>query len=157
MCSHSAPRCKHASPADPLHWRPQRPGHRPPECSTRKWPHMLDDSQASNSAALQPTARKDTQGAARGTHQLTGPPATGLASHRAVQTGDFQPFASHGPHKLITKILQHTKKYGFCQSGQENRYNWFIHTGQLLLCWLLSVFKIWQSKGNVHWVRHCMI
>ena len=25
----------------------------------------------------------------------------------------FQPFSSHGTHKLITKILQHTKKYTF--------------------------------------------
>ena len=27
------------------------------------------------------------------------------------QTNDFQPFSSHGTHKLITKILQHTQKY----------------------------------------------
>ena len=27
------------------------------------------------------------------------------------QGSDFQPFSSHGTHKLITKILQHTKKH----------------------------------------------
>ena len=30
-----------------------------------------------------------------------------------VYTSDFQPFSSHGTYKLITKILQHTKKYVF--------------------------------------------
>ena len=32
---------------------------------------------------------------------------------------DFQPFSSHGTHKLITKILWHTKKYIFCQSDKK--------------------------------------
>ena len=31
-----------------------------------------------------------------------------------TQTSDFQPFSSHGTHKLITKIPWHTKKQFFC-------------------------------------------
>ena len=31
---------------------------------------------------------------------------------------DFQPFPRNGTHKLITKILKHTKKYIFCRSDK---------------------------------------
>ena len=32
---------------------------------------------------------------------------------------DFLPFSSHSTHKLITKILQHTKTYAFYQSDKK--------------------------------------
>ena len=32
---------------------------------------------------------------------------------------DFQPFSSHGTHKLIAEILRHAKKYIFCQSDKK--------------------------------------
>ena len=41
---------------------------------------------------------------------------------------DFQPFASHGTHKLITKVLRHTKEYNFCQSDKKIRCNFVLFT-----------------------------
>ena len=35
---------------------------------------------------------------------------------KRTYASDFQPFSSHGTHKLITKILQHTKKKKFLAS-----------------------------------------
>ena len=39
----------------------------------------------------------------------------------------FQPFSSHGTHKLVTQILRHTKKYIFCWSDKKMVWFWFIH------------------------------
>ena len=40
-----------------------------------------------------------------------------------TQVGDFQHFSSHGKHKVITKILQHTKKCYFFADLVKHRYN----------------------------------
>ena len=62
-------------------------------------------------------------------------------------TSDYQSFSSHGTHKLITKILWHTKKYIFCRSDQKNRWMiWFIHTRWPLWCWLLPFLKKFDSQ-----------
>ena len=61
-----------------------------------------------------------------------------------VHNSDVEPFSSHGTHKLVTKMLQHSKNIllkktaGIC---------WLIHTGWLLLC-CLSSFFIWRSVGK---------
>ena len=49
--------------------------------------------------------------------------------------------------KLITKILQHTKKYILVNLTKIGII-WYIHTRQLLFCWLLSFFFIDQSIGK---------
>ena len=57
------------------------------------------------------------------------PTVQGSTVHECIH-GDFQPFPSHGTHKLITKILWHTKKVFFCQS--ENKIGIIlIHSHQM--------------------------
>ena len=57
------------------------------------------------------------------------------------QSSDFQPFSSHGTHKLITKILWHTKKYIFCWFDKKYFY---FYTFQLLYsCWKFGFYLRW--------------
>ena len=63
-----------------------------------------------------------------------------------IYTSDFQPFPSHGTHKLIMKILWHTKKVFFANLTN-NRYDFDSYTGQLLLHWLSSFF-FWTVSGK---------
>ena len=59
------------------------------------------------------------------------PTVQGSTVHECIH-GDFQPFPSHGTHKLITKILRHTKKVFFCQS--ENKIGIIlIHSHQMAI------------------------
>ena len=46
----------------------------------------------------------------------------------------FQPFSSHGTHKLITKILQHPKKYIFCQDDKKVKGNFDSFTPDGYCC-----------------------
>ena len=58
-------------------------------------------------------------------------------------------FLSHGTHKLITKILQHTRKYTFCRSDKKKkRYNSDSFTPCGYCCVGGCHFFIWQSKGK---------
>ena len=34
-----------------------------------------------------------------------------MEAESIIQDSGFHPFSSHGPHKLNTQILQHTKKF----------------------------------------------
>ena len=44
-------------------------------------------------------------------------------SRPMYKSSNFQPFSSHSTHKLISTILQHTKKYIFFLSDKNYRYN----------------------------------
>ena len=62
---------------------------------------------------------------------------------------DFQPFASHGTHKLITKVLWHTKNIFFCQSDKK-RYifiysHWMVTVVLAVVILLLN--KIREKKS----------
>ena len=60
---------------------------------------------------------------------------------------DFQPCLSHGTHKLITKILWHTKNI-FLANLTKNRYNFDSFTLNNYYCVVCYHFFIWQSKGK---------
>ena len=64
-------------------------------------------------------------------------------NHRLEQ--QFQPFLSHGTHKLITKILCHTKNI-FLANLTKNRYNFDIFTPDGYCCFGHCNFFIWQSN-----------
>ena len=46
---------------------------------------------------------------------------TDISRQIVAYVSDFQPFSSHGPPTLITKILQHTKKYIFCRPDKKKK------------------------------------
>ena len=60
---------------------------------------------------------------------------------------DFQPFPSHATHKLMTKILGHTKKYRFCPSGNKNRYNFDSFTLEVVLALVMFLFDGLRERG----------
>ena len=73
---------------------------------------------------------------------------------------NFQPCSFHGTHKLITKILQHTKNCIFANLTN-NRYNFDSLTPTGYCCVGCCHFFIWQSKGkkvsaHSQIARYCM-
>ena len=68
---------------------------------------------------------------------------------------DSQPFSSRGTHKLITKILQHTKNIIFANLTKIDII--LSHSHQTaLLCWLLSFFHltIKGKRGHCPWLNN---
>ena len=56
-------------------------------------------------------------------------------------------FPSHGTHKLITKILQHTRKYTFCRSDKKKKGIILIHSRPVaIVVWAVVIFLFGNLK-----------
>ena len=78
--------------------------------------------------------------------------STGFSYELSLYISDFQPFSSHDSHKIITKILLHTKKYVFFANLTKNRYSFDSFTLDGFCCMAVVIF-FYNLREKCPWLN----